>query len=678
MLHPTIEDTILEEEWRAVLKANRDELIRAINQPVGRRFLHIDYFDLSRKSEILWKLLDQDARRVYAIGQLIVDEVATEWTDPNVTAEVTLTISSDTDAFKQNLGQPISGLGEHHRGKLQTSKATIRQIGPMATRCMKLAYHCVQCDGTFSMLNPYSFTGKHTNANHPNCELCGEAKKYVQFVEQDSTFENFRVISVSQPFGDTGGNSHEFNTEVVTTRDLAQQVQPGEEVQITYWRDHEQDGNKNLFLPFLVATDVQQVNAKDRAKTATEEDLQTWKSLVDQVDIHQAIIDTVSPNFYGAEHRREVLACTLFASRRSNNQRGDLNILLIGDPGAGKSQLLGDLHRAAPKGVMTNGKGSTNAGLTASAIRNDRSGAWTVEAGALPLSNLGHCFIDELDKADKDQVEALHEAMEQQVISVNKAGINTQLPAQASVVCGANPKHGRWDPNTPIADQLDIMPTILSRFDAILLFNDTPDPKKDEEVANVVLGETGKDTPKELTLELIQRVSWWARNNLEVTIPPDVKTMLVEAYQEARKASTDGMRISPRQLGSIRRFAEARARMHLRDEVTRDDARWAIDTVHGWIKKVAGHHGIMDIDFIQDPGKASQRQRARDVMKVLRDTYMNQSHDSKGVSLSRFLEGMKEKGYKDRDRDAIMSMVAMLKQEGAIIEAQKGFYQPVD
>ena len=176
--------------------------------------------------------------------------------------------------------------------------------------------------------------------------------------------------------------------------------------------------------------------------------------------------------------------------------RGDIHILLIGDPGSGKSQLLKRATIVAPKSRYVSGKGVTGAGLTASVVRDEFLHGWSLEAGALVLANRGVVMIDEMDKMNKDDRDAMHEALEQQTVSISKANIQATLRCETTVLAAANPKFGRFDPYGIIADQIDLPPTLINRFDLIFPIKDMPDKDKDERMAKFILTlhQTGKAT----------------------------------------------------------------------------------------------------------------------------------------------------------------------------------------
>jgi DNA replication licensing factor MCM5 len=216
----------------------------------------------------------------------------------------------------------------------------------------------------------------------------------------------------------------------------------------------------------------------------TQEEEHKIMSMAKDKNIYEKISKSIAPAIFGNENLKKAIACQLFGGCRKRlnegvNLRGDINLLLLGDPSTAKSQFLKFVERVAPIAVYTSGKGSSAAGLTASIIKDPSSGEFQLEGGAMVLADGGVVCIDEFDKMRAQDRVAIHEAMEQQTISVAKAGITTTLNSRTSVLAAANPIYGRLDDLKATQDQIDFQTTILSRFDCIFLVKDIRDVTKD-------------------------------------------------------------------------------------------------------------------------------------------------------------------------------------------------------
>merc|ERR1712226_550499 len=223
----------------------------------------------------------------------------------------------------------------------------------------------------------------------------------------------------------------------------------------------------------------------------TNEEEEEFRRLAAKPNVHEILPKSIAPAIFGSVDIKKAIACLLFGGSRKIlpdglTRRGDINVLLLGDPGTAKSQLLKFVERVAPIAVYTSGKGSSAAGLTASVMRDPTSRNFVVEGGAMVLADGGVVCIDEFDKMREDDRVAIHEAMEQQTISIAKAGITTTLNSRCSVLAAANSVFGRWD-DTKGEDNIDFMPTILSRFDMIFIVKDEHDETRDMTLAKHVM-----------------------------------------------------------------------------------------------------------------------------------------------------------------------------------------------
>ncbi|GAI43566.1 unnamed protein product, partial [marine sediment metagenome] len=257
-------------------------------------------------------------------------------------------------------------------------------------------------------------------------------------------------------------------------------------------------------------------------------------------------------------------------------------------PGTAKSQLLSCVSRISPRSVFCTGKGSSAAGLTAAAVKDDfGEGNWTLEAGALVLADMGIACIDEIDKMNDADREALHPAMEQQEVHVAKAGINATLRARCSILAAANPKLGRFDEFIPTHEQIKMPITLLSRFDLIFPIYDKPAKKTDELLASHILNlhqnPDNKDINPALPPDFVLKYVTYAKQNIRPKITDKVHKKIKNFYVDLRATSNESVAITPRQLEAIIRLSEASAKVRLSTEVTEDDAERAISIYKSYI-----------------------------------------------------------------------------------------------
>jgi len=378
--------------------------------------------------------------------------------------------------------------------------------------------------------------------------------------------------------------------------------------------------------------------------------------------------------------------------------RGDIHVLLVGDPGTAKSQILSYMSKLAPRSIYASGKASSAAGLTAAAVRDEfAEGQWTLEAGALVLADMGIACIDEIDKMDEADKSALHQAMEQQEISVAKAGINATLKSRCALLAAANPKLGRFDEFIPIHEQINMPPALLSRFDLIFSILDKPNRKIDTELAthilrthkagevyeNITKSRKSKHTKEEeealmanimptFTPEFLRKYVAYAKRNVFPVMTDDAMELLKNYYVDFRGSSEDSVPFTPRQLEAFVRLAEASARVRLSDEVTVDDAKRAISIIDQYLRRVGMDRetGRFDIDIIATGISHSQHERMRLIMDVIR-RLSSQSKDG-NADVGDIIREAEMQGVESSKAEEALDR---LKRNGQIYEPMHGKYR---
>ncbi len=412
----------------------------------------------------------------------------------------------------------------------------------------------------------------------------------------------------------------------------------------------------------------------------SEEDERQILELSQDPDIFEKLKKSIIPSVWGYDEIKRTLVLQLFggvAKMHADGQRsrGDLHILLIGDPGVAKSATLGFMARISPKGRYVVGKSASGAGLTATVVKDEYLRGWSLEAGAMVLANKGLVCIDELEKMDPNDRSAMHEAMEQQTITISKATVQATLRAETSVLAAANPKFGRFDPYQSIAQQIDLPPTLINRFDVIFPLRDIPNREKDELIAIHVLYEHQKEGEKMLIpKELFRKYIAYAKQRIKPILTDEAVEEIKKFYVDLRNmpvSSESVMRpipISARQLQALIRMSEASAKMRLSERVTEDDAKRAINIMKYYLMQVGYDYESKTFDI--DKGTGGMPSSQRNKVFLVRDT-ITQLESRLGKMIP--IEEIEKELEGNLTKDEIEEAITKLDISGVIFKPRRGY-----
>ncbi len=411
-----------------------------------------------------------------------------------------------------------------------------------------------------------------------------------------------------------------------------------------------------------------------------EEDEKHIQELAQDPYICDKLARSIAPSIWGYEEIKKALILQLFSGVRKTmadgqKSRGDIHLLLVGDPGVAKSVILTFMANISPKGRYVVGKSASGAGLTATVVRDEYLRGWSLEAGAMVLANKGLVCIDELEKMDPQDRSAMHEAMEQQTITISKANVQATLRAETSVLAAANPKFGRFDPYQTIAQQIDLPPTLINRFDVIFTLRDIPDRNKDEKIAMHVLHEHQKEGEDMLIQkDIFRKYIAYAKQKIDPKLSDEAVSEIKKFYVDLRNkpiTSESAMRpipISARQLQALIRMAEASARLRLSKTVDLQDAKQAIELMKYYLMQVGYDYESKTFDI--DKATTSMTSSQRGKIFTVRDTIIElENRLGKMIPIEEIEHELEGKLSKEEIEEAINK----LNTQGEIFKPRRGF-----
>lgn len=500
---PSVQRTI-RREFKAFLTEYTDDhgvsvygsRIKTLGE-INAESLEVSYDHLSASKAILAYFLAN------APGEMLqlFDEVA---------MEVTLLHYNDYQQIHSEIHVRITDLPVHYtlRQLRQTHLNCLVRVSGVVTRRSgvfpQLKYVMFDCAKCHTRLGPFQ-QESNVEVKISFCANC-QSRGPFNLNSEKTVYRNYQKLTLQESPGTVPAGRLPRHREVILLWDLIDKAKPGEEIEVTgvYRNNYDaQLNNRNgfpVFATILEANNVVKSHDQLAGFRLTEEDEHEIRALSRDPQIVDKIINSIAPSIYGHTDVKTAVALSLMGgvakvAQGKHHIRGDINVLLLGDPGTAKSQVLKYVEKTAHRAVFATGQGASAVGLTASVRKDPLTSEWTLEGGALVLADRGTCLIDEFDKMNDQDRTSIHEAMEQQTISISKAGIVTTLQARCGIIAAANPIGGRYNSTIPFSQNVELTEPILSRFDILCVVRDTVDPTEDERLARFVVGSHSRSHP---------------------------------------------------------------------------------------------------------------------------------------------------------------------------------------
>ena len=581
----------------------------------------------------------------------------------------------------------IRNIRAKHLGKLMFTDGLIRQASDVRPKVTMTTFECSACGARILVEQSDS------KFREPVKCQCGRQGKFKLLEKKMVDIQ--RLVIEEAPETLEGGEQPKriaaFLQEDLLDPKLEKKRYPGNKIKlvgvITEVPMPLKTGGQSTTYDLIIdINSIETVEEEFEDIEVSPEDEKIIQELAAKPNIYEKLVATIAPSIYGYENIKKAIIMQLFGGVRKQREdgtktRGDIHLFLVGDPGSGKSQMLRYVATIAPKARYMAGKGSTAAGITATVVRDEFMRGWALEAGALVLCNKGVACLDEMDKMSPEDTSSMHEALEQQTVTIAKANVHATLRAETSVLAAANPKFGRFDPYEPIPKQIDLPPTLLNRFDLIFTIRDVPNAEKDEKIAVHILklsqepGALKPDIDTKLLRKYIAYAKQRCQPKLTIGALEEIKDFYIKlrTMAAAEEGEVKPIPISARQLEALVRLSEASAKIRLSDKVTKRDAQIAIELLRSSMQEVAMdmETGKFDIDRITTGITATQRNQIGILRRII---------DALAERVGRSIpiqDVMKEAEAEGVQRAKAEEIIDSLKKKGDIYEPKPGLISKV-
>ncbi len=660
------EELIIEaKSFFATYKKDIGESIRK-----GRKVVFIHFNDLASHSPILSEALISNPEEL-----LQILETALEETGLIKDARIRLNNLPETQKVK------IRTIRAQHLNQLIFFEGLVRQTSEVRPQVVNAKFECPSCGTVISVLQ---IEKKFREPSRCSCGRKGQFR-----LISKSMVDAQRLVIEESPESLSGGEQPRrmpvFLKEDLVEPGMEEKTTPGSKVRVLGILKEVpvplQSGSISTRFDLAVeANNLIPLESTYEDFEIDEEDERQIQELAADPKLFNKLKGSIAPSIWGYDEIKESLVLQMFGGVRKvssdgTTSRGDIHLFLMGDPGVAKSVTLKFISNIAPKGRYVVGMGASGRGITATVVRDEFLKGWSLEAGAMVLANKGVVCIDEIEKMNAEDRSAMHEALEQQTVTISKANVQATLSAQTSVLAAGNPKYGRFEPLQSITQQIDLPPALINRFDLIFILRDLPNKEQDDAIATHVLNlHQMKGRESEIDRELFRKYVAYAKQKVNPKLTDEAVEEIKSFYVKLRNMQASGdsssIPISARQLQGLIRLAEAHAKTRLSNKVEKQDAQVAIRLTNYYLMQVGydSETKTFDIDRFTSKVSSSQRNKIILVKETIRK--LEEKH-GKMVPLNIL---RKELGDNISDTEFEESF-EKLKKIGDVFQPKSGFVQ---
>lgn len=656
-----MEDDLLQEakEFLELHKREYRKLLRA-----DGKTLYISFEDLSEYStNIADSLIDRPDETLQLLD---IAASETEW----IPKDIRIRFSS------MSYGQEIKikNIRAKHLGKMIKIIGVVKRSSGVRPQAVNAKFECPSCGTIISVLQI------EKDFKEPSRCSCGRKGG---FKELSKDLIDFQLLSIEELQHDSEGQPERIKVllkeDLVSPENRSKSI-PGTEVEIIGILKETpimSNGGKlqtNYDL-MIEANNIISLGEDQEDLKLTEEEEEEIKELSKSGNVLEKITTSMAPSIKGHEDVKKTLALQLFGGVKNMKQdgttrRGDIHVLLVGDPGVAKSVMLSFVNNISPKCRIVAGKSTSTAGLIGGAVMDDLLKCWSIEAGAMAMMSGGCLIIDEFEKVNEEDRSSLHQAMEQQEVTIQKI-VSATLKTETSILAAANPKWGRFNPAIDLGKQINMIPSLLSRFDAIFIMRDIANKEKDSEIADMVLDGYDEEELDFINAKLLKKYIAYARQHINPKLNKAGSRTIKDYYIKMRgiNGSKDAISIGTRQLEGMVRLAQAHARMRLSNTATDQDAIVAIGVMSDYLKKMGFDDETNSFDIDKITGiSASQRSKVEIILRGMKTLGRN------GAKLI-LIRDLYMECRSEMDEDDVDVLLDKIETSGDVFRPKRGFIQ---